>query len=76
MHGVLELLSAFVDDHGGVSLPAFLGCMRALFEASAIDVVGTTIRYAKHTTSVWGIRFLTDLCRWLSDMSRSTDEAS
>lgn len=34
MHGVLELLSAFVDDHGGVSLPAFLGCMRALFEAS------------------------------------------
>lgn len=29
---VLELLSALVDKHGGVSLPAFHGCMRALLE--------------------------------------------
>ncbi|CAM9476334.1 unnamed protein product [Ectocarpus fasciculatus] len=29
---VLGLLSAFVDQHGGISRPAFVGCMRALFE--------------------------------------------
>lgn len=40
MRSILELLSAFVDDCGGVSLPAFLGCMRALFEASAVDLTG------------------------------------
>lgn len=31
---VLELLSAFVDQHGGVSLPSLFGCIRALVEAS------------------------------------------
>ncbi|CAB1112380.1 unnamed protein product [Ectocarpus sp. CCAP 1310/34] len=29
---VLGLLSAFVDQSGGISRPAFVGCMRALFE--------------------------------------------
>lgn len=29
---VLERLSALVDKHGGVSLPAFHGCMRVLLE--------------------------------------------
>ncbi|CAM9311953.1 unnamed protein product, partial [Hapterophycus canaliculatus] len=31
---VLELLSEFADQDGGVSLPAFLGCMQALLEAN------------------------------------------
>eukprot|EP00752_Nemacystus_decipiens_P007742 g6921.t1 len=39
VHGVLELLSTFVDDHGGVSLPAFLGCMRALFEVDGQSIL-------------------------------------
>lgn len=31
---VLEMLSPFVDQHGGVSFSSFYGCIRALVEAS------------------------------------------
>lgn len=32
---VLGLLSAFVDQSGGISRPSFVGCMRALLEVSS-----------------------------------------
>ncbi|CAM9950802.1 unnamed protein product, partial [Ectocarpus sp. 8 AP-2014] len=36
---VLGLLSAFVDQSGGISRPAFVGCMRALFEEDGCCVL-------------------------------------
>ncbi|CAM9990495.1 unnamed protein product [Scytosiphon promiscuus] len=36
---VLELLSEFADRHGGISLPAFVGCMRALLEVDGRSIL-------------------------------------
>ncbi|CAM9219015.1 unnamed protein product [Laminaria digitata] len=39
LRDVLELLSDLVDKHGGVSLPAFHGCMRALLEVGGRTIM-------------------------------------
>eukprot|EP00903_Cladosiphon_okamuranus_P015661 g14463.t1 len=88
---ILELLSAFVDDHGGVSLPAFLGCMRALFEVngrSNLDDVETdklkivlkqlfdTLDDNRHgTRGVLPTAPLKDLVSGISTLCRKHDKA-
>lgn len=41
---VLELLSAFAGQDGGVSLPSFYGCIRALVEVTSSQGAGEHVR--------------------------------